>query len=284
MLASCGEKEAQPALLGVEKPAWQRFVMMADDNEVQIHQSASDDSPVLVRDTEDCECDMPEMDDAWSDAPTREGFSRFELTASKGRVLPLLAEEGDWLKVYFVDLDGWSMHEGYVRKSQVKEVRPAPITAELLAQRQEQEPTYTCYNLLAEGPLAGLCFESSYGDYDELCFTLEELVDGCLLEPEPKQSVTLEYPQEGTTAISLEQRESEGNVLCYGPAHQWKRAADSEPTSLLDTHLLSSEQCDSIYQLMKNAEPEWMRVTYYFPDAPEEQRFVVYTVRLKEEQ
>lgn len=270
LLGSCSE-DKQP-LLGVEKPQWDKFVTFTTD-EVKIHKAPSDDSPVLVSDFEDCECDMPDYSYGWSDTPERKGYSRSETTLGSGQVCPLLADEGEWLKVYVGTEEIWEAFEGYVKKSQCSEVTPQPITSDVLSALQDK--CYTCFGLVAEGPLAGLCPVCKYGEMDEVYFALAELVDGCLLQPEPKKIVSVQYPQADEMPIQIVS-EDDGWQIAYGKNHCYRLSTETEPTTLLNTRQLSAEQVDSLYQFMHNDSPRFMTVGYYVPTVSSEHLFTFY--------
>ena len=87
------EAEAQP-LFDITAPAFDKFVVVADDEGTPVYKEADTSSPMLVYWTEDIESDMAGVENHWSNEAVKSGYISDSFVAWPGTVYAVLGEEG----------------------------------------------------------------------------------------------------------------------------------------------------------------------------------------------
>ena len=181
---SGSKDEGGNPLLSVAQPAWERFVVITE-NDTPFYKEASFSSPKLAVTQEDIESDAIESSYKWSDVPNRRGYTSYDVTASKDVILPVVKEEGDWFFVSYQDEDLGPV-ECYVHKSHCHEVSPEPITAELLANITRWNNYDATFGLQTEGQYKNICFIVVDCNMNNYYWAASVLVKGLLIDPMTK--------------------------------------------------------------------------------------------------
>jgi hypothetical protein len=258
--------------LEVQKPQWEKFVMVTA-SDAPLHKEASFGSARLTYLMENIESDVCDFLFRWEDEPDRRGYTRYPFHLEEKQVLPVIEETDRWYKV-LVTSDMIGLTEAYLAKKHCEEVKPAPITADVLDQIDEQEGR--CDYLIAKGKWKNLCLSCRNGDMDELEFSMGVLQDGVLLFPEANPVMVMSgMDNEG---ISLDEQDNNGTtilVINYGEAESW----ENDHASVLDTHLFRDDDVDQVFNALKKDNPAYVMAEYYFPDANEDRLYsFTYTI------
>ena len=120
------------SVIEVSPPPFKKFVVVTTED-AGLYKKADKNSPTMVRWFEsDCESDYCDNYYQWADQPGKPGFDlSTEIITFEGRVFPVLGEEGNFFKVYTLDL--WcNIESAYIPKSCVGNIESAPIKADML--------------------------------------------------------------------------------------------------------------------------------------------------------
>lgn len=187
-----GGNKAGNDLLPVEKPAWDKFVMLTQ-NEVNFYKEPDLYSPRLEIMQEDIDSDDLSFYYKWSDTPTKAGFVSFTCTSNANEILPMIEEVGDWYKV--VSYGELGSIECYVHKATCQEITPEPITQGLLNNLSAYYYEPATFGLQTEGKYKDFCFISVNSDMEGSRLDLAILYDGMLVNPRTKRIATQMIPQ-----------------------------------------------------------------------------------------
>lgn len=247
---TCSGKKGND-LLPVEKPAWEKFVVTTTD-EVHFYKEASEYSPQLEVAREDLESDAIDMYFKWSDQPNKKGYDSFSYTLFKDNVLPVVAEEDGWYKVSISD-NMAGTETCYISKSVCREVKPEPITPELLAHLTEYSGYKATYGLQTEGKYKNICFISIMTELDGSHIDAAVLKDGILINPMTKIIFT-----QGKESVNAP-FEVVDDMLAY--------SSDMVQDNMLDTRNITTEaNAELLFNLIPTSVSKQQEVSYYFPE------------------
>lgn len=264
---TCSGKKGND-LLPVEKPAWEKFVATTAD-EVHLYKEASEYSPQLEVAREDLESDAIDMYYKWSDQPDKKGYVSAPYTLYKDNVLPVIEEVDGWYKVTISE-DLFGTETCYISKSACREVKPEPITPELLDTLETYKGYMATFGLQTEGKHKNICFISVFSEMDGSWLDAAVLYDGVLINPQTKRINTQsDYTQDDAFSIG----EKDGmTALSYG-----KNLSLNE--ILFDARPIASKakrgefDLDNFFGSIPTTTSNTQEVSYYFPDVDKTQIF-----------
>ena len=257
--------------LGIEKPKWEKFVTVTEEY-AYIYKEADSSSPKLMSLTENSTeegCYIPETKYRWADEGEMRGYTRSEFHQEGNAIMPVIAEEKKW---YLVQIETWEgvVLKGYISKNDCKEVKPTPITQEVLNKLDEESKGQRCDHVVTKGKYKNLCLTSECyeveGDQGKN-LSIGQLTDGILLYPDHDW---VDIENNGANTISLTKAANDnfyqftcGDKHLYNPKGRKDEWMDM--FLALDTHQLSDELVDDLVKTLKPDHSERIKAVYYFP-------------------
>lgn len=260
-------------LLNVEKPHWEKFVIVKTEG-ISLYKEPTEDSPKLMLAIENIESDVCDFQFRWSDQGKKRGYTVSEYSPYIKAVMPVLEDIGEWYKVHvelFVE-HFVEPTEAYVNKKWCQEVKPQPITVNVLEQVDNTSPR--CDYIVQKGQFKWLCFTAYFQPIEGQYFEMGQLIDGVLIYPEPKD---IFLNPSNSSGISLVKNENYDNyTLSYNDNRS--RHLDGYGERIFDTRTLTETEIENIYNTIKLDHPSFVRASYYFPDVDAEE-LVTFTYR-----
>lgn len=179
-------------LLPVQKPAWDKFVLITHD-EVLVFKEAFVGSAKLEIMQENLGSDVVEQYFKWDDTDNKRGYVSSHYKLYSNQILPLIGEEDEWYKVA-VSEDGIGMTEGYVNKSYCRDVKQSPITSDVLKNMEFYNGHNASFALQTKGKYKNICFISIMSEMEDQWCDVAVLYDGVLINPLTKRSFNLFNP------------------------------------------------------------------------------------------
>lgn len=249
-------------LLNAQKPSWDKFVT-ATESGVTLHKDADADSPLLRFAMENIESDCANAMFSWSDEGDKRGYTVTNCIFEQGQVSPVLAEKDGWYKVQINDEQIGTI-EAWVQQHQCKEVKPTPITKEVLDKLGQTG--WNRYHVVTNGKLENLVLHSALSEMYGYSFELGVLLDGALVCPQQHEVFISEQRQE-QFAFSPEGR---GYSLAFSENEMMVNDNEME---FFDPQKISDEQVQKIYDALLMKKPAQEKVYYYFPELNENTLF-----------
>ena len=263
LFRTCGGNKR---LLNIEPPQWEKFVMVTADN-VPLYQKATTGSPTLMMAQENIASDMCDIQFRWSNQGKKRGYTVSAYEMNKKQVLPVLGETENWYRVH-LDSEFCGAIVVNIQKKYCKEVKPAPITADVL--RRVDKQLYRCDAIIKKGKLKGLCLSTQENILDGEECGMGQLIDGTLFFPE-HHSIWCSNNDSEVIGLDKEQGTYPVCKITYGPNHVY--SIDGQSLNVLDTHLLTPQQVEQIYNDTRMDAPSYVTAVYYFPDADPDRLF-----------
>jgi len=261
--------------LGIEKPKWEKFVTVTEEY-AYIYKEADSSSPKLMSLTENSTeegCYILETKYRWADEGEMRGYTRSEFHQEGNAIMPVIAEEKKW---YLVQIETWEgiVLKGYISKNDCKEVKPTPITQEVLNKLDEESKGQRCDHVVTKGKYKNLCLTSECyeveGDQGKN-LSIGQLTDGILLYPD-HDWVDIENNGASTIALTKAANDNFYQLTC-GDKHLYNpEGRQDEWMDLflaLDTHQLSNELIDDLVKTLKPDHTDKVKAVYYFPGIDE---------------
>lgn len=256
-----GKSKQRESILGLQQPKWEKFVHMRG-KETAFFKSPDTNSPRLMQASNDEGCEIF-YQYLWSGEKPREGLTDLEnyKYSDETSVFPVIEEYENWYKVHIND--GEKLCEAYVEKTQCEEVKPEPITQEILTQIS------TDYHLQKEGKYANICFKlgsTESGGHlcmgeliDEKCLAFSPAYEMNIIESDTTQNTTFDRGSftfdDGTKEYFF--------TLYYNPS----RAITLNDYKTFDTKKITEAEIGKFVNTMKEVKPKDMKISYeyYFP-------------------
>ena len=250
-------------LLPVQKPAWEKFVVVLND-EVAVFKDANTISPQLQIMQENLDSDAAAQYFKWSDDSDKRGYSSSNYLLSRNRILPVVGEEGEWYKVT-VSEEYVGVVYCYIQKTYCREVKPEPITPEILNGMKSYNWDEACFGLQTEGKYTNICFISTHSDILSDCLDVAVLYDGVLINPLTKHIMTSLHEVDAPI-FKVDYNEKFGmTILAYGKLLQ-------SEDGWLDAQLIIQEakngvlNLDNFFESIPTSQSSIQEVSYYFPE------------------
>lgn len=247
-------------LLPVQKPAWERFVVLTS-NDVPFYKEPTVNSPQLEVMHEDLDTDEVSLYFKWSDIPNKKGYTSYKFTFCRDQVLPMIDENGEWYKVVLSD-DEMGMEHCYISKSLCREISPQPITPELLSSLDSYNWCKATYGLQTEGKYKNICFISVMSDMNGEWLNTAVLYDGVLVNPLTKQISTQANP--GWAYSFKVEEQSSMPVLIYGETILRDGILDARTIALEEK--VGEIDVNRLFESIPTTSSKIQEVSYYFPD------------------
>ncbi len=184
-------------------------------------------------------------------------------------VFPVVEEQEGWYKVQITDLG--DVREAYVEKSQCEEVKPEPITQEVLGNISSD------YNLQEKGKNKNLCF--ALNTEEEIArLRVGELLDGnCLAFPFAYEATTEESDTTATSYFEVSDYTSDDGTKSYSFSIYYNpsRIVAKDDYKTFDTKSLTEEEMTDIVTKVTSIKQkfDWITYEYYFPSVSTEHLF-----------
>ena len=257
-------------ILPVQKPAWEKFVVVLNED-VVLFKEAKTISPKLEVMVEEIDSDVPRRYFKWDDTPNKRGYSSFVYKLYSNRILPVVGEEGEWYKVVVSD-DEIGFIDCYVQKTYCREAKPEPITPELLKELRSYKGSDAWFGLQTEGKYKDICFISSNNEFGGSWLDLAVLHDGVIVNPLTKHIMICSSEEDGPLFEVNYNEAYEMSILTCGKQLQggggW-----------LDAQLIIQEakngvlNLDSFFESIPTSQSSIQEVSYYFPEIDKDHLF-----------
>lgn len=262
-------KPSGNSLLGLQKPKWEKFVHMKG-KETAFFQTPDISSPRLMQACNDEGCGI-DYQYLWTGDKPSTGYKdlqnfKYEDATS---VFPVVEEQEGWYKVQITELG--DVREAYVEKSQCEEVKPEPITQEVLGNISSD------YNLQEKGKNKNLCF--ALNTEEEIArLRVGELLDGnCLAFPFAYEATTEESDTTATSYFEVSDYTSDDGSKSYSFSIYYNpsRIVAKDDYKTFDTKSLTEEEMTDIVTKVTSIKQkfDWITYEYYFPSVSTEHLF-----------
>ena len=260
-------------LLPVQEPAWDKFVVVLND-EIPVYKEPKTISPQLQIMREDVASDVVSQYFKWSDTPDKRGYTSYNYTLYGKNIVPVIGEEGEWYKVTIL-ADEVGMIDGYIQKTHCREVKPEPITPELLQNLNSYDWHQAKFGLQTEGKYKNLCFISSFSEMDGCWLDVAVLYDGVLINPLTKRIETGENWEDESLYKVVPVEEDGMPALRFGKQLQ---GADEFLDAQLIVQKAKSGELDlgTLFESIPTSQSSIQLVSYYFPEINKENLYTFY--------
>ena len=262
-------KPSGDSLLGLQKPKWEKFVHMKE-KETAFFQSPDPNSPRLMQacNSEGCGIDYQYL---WTGDKPNDGYKELENFKYEDAtsVFPVVEEQDGWYKVQITGLG--DVREAYVEKAQCEEVKPEPITQEILSNISSD------YNLQEKGKNKNLCF--ALNTEEEIArLRVGELLDGnCLAFPFAYEATAEESDTTATSYFEVSDYTSDDGSKSYSFSIYYNpsRIVAKDDYKTFDTKSLTEEEMTDIVTKVTSIKQklDWITYEYYFPSVSTEHLF-----------
>lgn len=245
--------------LGVQKPKWEKFVMV-NAIDVMLYKEADTSSPNLRLAVERLDGCMPGEKMLWAGDKVPRGYDAENYPLKINTVLPVLDESDEWYKVY---TGTGEIREAYLQKKYSEEVKPEPITNKIIDNVKTSDRT--TQKLVEKGEFANLyleCFFDEMGGGEKVL--VGALVNGCIVAPEaccfyPVKTDTMGISMRN---ISYSPDYSVWHLDC--PEKYWKTSS-LDADGIFDVNLLTDSDIQKIVTTLHPQGKTASTVYYYFP-------------------
>lgn len=242
--------------LGVQKPKWEKFVAVKTDG-VRLYKEADTSSPGLQIVIELMDGCMPREKLLWQGDKAPRGYDVNDYDVYFGRVFPVIDESDSWYRVH---IGTGEIREAYLQKESCEEVKPEPITKEII----DKVKTGEWSRLVEKGEFANLYLERDHdGEWGET-IVAGVLMEGCIIIPNgccfhPLNTDTTEV---GMRNVSGSPDYNRWQMEC--PAKYWKES-DEEIDPTFDVNLLDDNDLRKVVMAIRPTDDTGSTVLYYFP-------------------
>ena len=260
------EQEETDNVLNVTVPQVEKFVVITAE-ETPVFKAADESSPHLVNCMEDIESDMAAFQVQWSDEKVPKGYSSSPASGYASNVYAVLGEEDNFYKVSILDKDpnwGCDIEVGYIRKADTEEMKPEPVTVELIETPSEWDwfPTV----IKKDGKYKDLVMSIEVNElWGEETLQIGVLTDGVIVTPE-ENVVLLAGCNDQAKELDFEVDDDPRGALFSYPKSMAKLTEEGE-TMCLDPAKLTDEQIGQILEKMaqRKSDDKCVKCDYFFP-------------------
>jgi len=245
--------------LGVQKPKWKKFAMV-NAIDVMLFKEADTSSPNLKLAVERLDGCMPGEKMLWEGDKVPRGYDANNYPVEINTVFPVLDESDEWYKVY---IGAGEIREAYLQKKYSQEVKPEPITKEIIDKVINRD--YQTYKLVDKGEFANLYIErymDEMGDGETVAVGV--LTDGCIVIPDACYFLPRKSDSTGVDMRNDSNSSEYKPWNLYAPESYWKPSSyDME--GIFDVSLLKNEDIQKIVMAVRPQGETASTVYYYFP-------------------
>ena len=248
------EKNEPDNILHVHKPTFKKFVISTVDN-VKVYKEAKTESPTCVIWSEDIESDMAELKYEWSDMEVPDKYVMENFTESAGTIFAVLDEEGDFYKVSIYN-EYCKQVAGYILKSATEDIEPQALSIDSIKNNDWERTT-----VVTDGKYKDLVIRSISDELNGEKIQLGLFIDGVIAFPANYEIST--WMDESSKELKYELNETEYSVT-YPSDMVYENKETAMP--MLDTHKLTEQQIDMIFDNVVKGKPTVVRYEYNFPN------------------
>lgn len=244
-------------LLGVQKPHWERFVRITDDDAF-LYEQPDPDSFILMILREDTGLERLVMRDMYDKTGVPRNCTLMLYSINTETVFPVLDETEDWYKVY---IGVKEVREAFVMKSKVEEIKPEPITAELI------DSVWTGNNsnarMIKEGEFANLVLDHVVNQIVENeLVKVGVLTEGCLVFP----NTSVFFPrQEDVAEVTMHDTSTNPEYRYWELAAPESYWAESDGYPVFNIDRLTDADLRQVVANLRPSKERVNEVWYYFP-------------------
>lgn len=260
------EKESEGNILGLEAPVWEKFAVSKGEY-APIYKTADENSPKLKNISYEDGLEWKGKYCWDNDEIFKSGKEYIEDVLPVGHnscIFPVIEEKGNWIKILLIRVNGGNL-EAYMKKSDCKIIRPAPITQEVLDHINHR--SFSRDYIVPTGKLKSLCFSTCLAQRDNTYIEMGVLDHGRIIYN--WNSVALNGSKKNTAVKILYDRNEEVYTLYY-TARNTFRAGDYTGSDismkLFDAKTLTGQQLTNLYDVFCKEKIRLSHVRYYFPD------------------
>lgn len=245
--------------LGVQKPKWEKFVKV-NTGDVKLYKEADTSSHNLKLAVERIDGCMPGEKMLWDGDKVPRGYDSNDYPVEVNTVFPVIDENDEWYKVY---IGTGEIRETYLQKKNCDEVRPEPITKEIIDKVNRGD--YNTYYLVDKGEFTNLYIERKFDEMgDGEGVSVGVLTEGCIVIPD----VCYFLPRKSDSA-GVEMRDDSNSTEykpweLHAPESYWK-SSTYDPEGIFDVSLLKNEDIQKIVMAIRPQGETASTVYYYFP-------------------
>ena len=246
--------------LGVQKPKWEKFIKV-NTSDVKLYKEADVSSSYVQLAIERLDGCMPNECLVWSGDKAPRGYDVSDYNVEANTVFPVLDESDEWYRVH---IGIGTNREAYIQKIHCEEVKPEPITKEVIAKVYGSDNG--AYKFVDKGEFANLLILREAGDVvNAESVMLGVLTDGCIVAP----NECLCFPQmKDTTGVAIRNvSDTPDNKFWHltCPDSYWNDMQDEECPKALDANKLTDSDIQKIVLAMRPQGNTASKVYYYFP-------------------
>lgn len=246
--------------LGVEKPKWEKFVMVNTENAV-LYKEANNGSPNLQEAMENIESDVADKKLMWKGDKKPRGYNVYDYFVMPNTVYPVIDENDEWYKVY---IGSKEITEAYLEKWRCEEVKPEPITKDIIDSVKTDK--WNTHRLVEKGEFANLYLEREY-EYSVESVNVGVLTEGCIIIPDGSWF----YPcKKDTTGVDIRdvsaspEEFKHWQMVC--PGKYWgEQSAEEYSAETFDVNLLDDSDLNKVVTALRPTGKTGLMVYYYFP-------------------
>lgn len=246
--------------LGVQMPKWEKFVKV-NTSDVKLYKEADVSSSYVQLAVERLDGCMPNECLVWSGDKAPRGYDVSDYNVEANTVFPVLDESDEWYRVH---IGIGTNREAYIQKIHCEEVKPEPITKEVIAKVYGSDNG--AYKFVEKGEFANLLILREAGDVvNAESVMLGVLTDGCIVAP----NECLCFPQmKDTTGVAIRNVSDTSDSKFWHltcPDSYWNDTLDEECPKALDANKLTDSDIQKIVLAMRPQGNTASKVYYYFP-------------------
>ena len=255
--------------LGVQKPKWEKFVMVNAEG-VMLFKEANTTSPNLKHAVERLDGCMPGEAILWSGEKAPRGYDVDDYDVEMNSVYPVIDESEDWYKVY---IGTGEIREAYLQKQYSEEVKPEPITKEIID--KVKTDSWITHRLVEKGEFANLYLERGFDEMGDGEFVLAGvLTEGCIVIPDQCYF----HPDKSDVADSeMKNTSNDANYQWwqFTCSDKYWKSSDVDSDGIFDVNLLEESDIRKIVMAIRPIGDTDTEVWYYFPTVASD-KFVVF--------
>ena len=246
--------------LGVQKPKWEKFIKV-NTSDVKLYKEADVSSSYVQLAVERLDGCMPNECLVWSGDKAPRGYDVSDYNVEANTIFPVLDESDEWYRVH---IGIGTIREAYIQKQYCEEVKPEPITKEVITKVYESDNG--AYKFVDKGEFANLLILREAGDVvNAESVMLGVLTDGCIVAP----NECLCFPQmKDTTGVAIRNVSDTPDSKFWHltcPDTYWNDTQDEECPQVLDANKLTDSDIQKIVLAMRPQGNTASKVYYYFP-------------------